>query len=122
MDEKHLLETAGIGTDDWEKTPVSVRNLVVQLGLKIKQLEQHLLQLQVSNQQLNEKVNRNSQNSHSPPGSDFPNLEKPKKKKKTRKKRGGQLAHPGHSRTLYPVEECQLLTDHYPQTCTCCGF
>ena len=57
MDEKHLLETAGIDQDDWEKTPVSVRKLVVQLGLKIDQLEQHLKELQVENQQLNEKVN-----------------------------------------------------------------
>lgn len=121
MEEKQLLETAGIGTDDWEKTPVSVRKLVVQLGLKIEQQEQQLLQLQLSNQQLNEKVNRNSQNSHSPPRSDSPNFENPKKKKKTRKKRGGQPGHPGHSRTLYPVEECERVTDYYPQTCACCG-
>ncbi len=47
MDEKQLLETAGIDADDWEKTPVSVRNLVVHLGLKIEQLEQHLQELQV---------------------------------------------------------------------------
>jgi transposase len=45
MDEKQLLETAGIGTDDWEKTPVSVKKLVVQLGLKVEQLEQQLKEL-----------------------------------------------------------------------------
>jgi len=67
MDEKHLLETAGIDAEDWEKTPASVRQLVVQLGDKIEQLEQHLKELQGANQQLNEKVNRNSKNSHSPP-------------------------------------------------------
>lgn len=121
MDEKHLLETAGIGTDDWEKTPVSVRKLVVQLGLKIEQLEQHLKELQVSNLSLSEKVNQNSQNSHSPPASDPPNMENIKKKKKTRKKRGGQPGHPGHGRTLYPVEECEQVTDYYPEICTCCG-
>ncbi len=121
MDKKHLLEKAEIDADDWEKTPVSVRKLVVQLGLKIEQLEQHLLQLQVSNQQLNEKANRNSQNSHSPPASDSVNFQNTKKKKKTRKKRGGQPGHPGHSRTLYPVEECERVTDYYPQTCACCG-
>ncbi len=127
MDEKHLLETAGIGTDDWEKTPVSVRKLVVQLGLKIEQLEQHLKELQVQNQQLSEKSNRNSQNSHSPPASDSPNFQNIKKKKKPRKKRErtcphlGQPGHRGHSRSLYPVEECELLRDYYPQTCACCG-
>ena len=121
MDEKHLLETAGIGTDDWEKTPVSVRKLVVHLGLKIEQLEKHLKELQEANQQLNEKVNRNSQNSHTPPGEDPPHLDKRKKKRKNHKKRGGQPGHPGHSRPLYPVEKCERVTDYYPQTCACCG-
>ncbi len=121
MDEKHLLETAAIDAEDWEKTPVSVRKLVVQLGLKIEQLEQHLKELQVENQQLREKVNRNSQNSHSPPASDSPNFQNPKKKKKPGKKRGGQPGHRGHSRPLYPLEDCERVTDYYPQTCTCCG-
>ena len=51
MDDLHLLEMAGIDATDWEKTPISVKNLVVQLGLKIEQLEQHLKELQVKNQQ-----------------------------------------------------------------------
>ncbi len=112
---------SGIDADDWAKTPVSVRKLVVQLGLKIEQLEQHLKELQGSNQQLEELVNRNSQNSHSPPASDYRNFQNTKKKKKTRKKRGGQPGHRGHSRTLYPVEDCARVTDYYPQTCACCG-
>ena len=60
MDEKQLLQMAGIDAQDWERTPVSVRQLVVQLGLKIEQLEQHLKELQASNEQLEEKVNRDS--------------------------------------------------------------
>jgi transposase len=121
MDEKQRLEMSGIDAEDWERTPVSVRQLVVQLGLKIEQLEQHLKELQVSNEQLNEKVNRNSKNSHNPPASDAANAEKGKKKKSTGKKRGGQPGHAGHSRPLYPVEECESVTDYYPKTCTCCG-
>lgn len=111
----------GIGAEDWERTPASVRQLVVQLGLKIEQLEQHLKELQDSKEELSEKVNRNSENSHSPPAADAPNVEKTKKKKPTGKKRGGQPGHPGHSRPLYAVEECTRVTDHYPQACTCCG-
>ena len=56
MDEKHLLEMSGIDADDWAKTPVSVRQLVVHLGLKVEQLEQHLKELQVSKEQVDEKV------------------------------------------------------------------
>jgi transposase len=135
MNEKYLLQTAGIDAQDWERTPVSVRQLVVQLGLKLEQLEQHIKELQVSNEQLEqhikelqrvneqleEKVNRNSKNSHSPPASDSLNVENTKKKKPTGKKRGGQPGHTGHSRPLYPVEECESVTDHYPETCACCG-
>ena len=92
-----------LAQEDWERTPASVRQLVVQLGLKIEQLEQHLKELQDSKEQLSEKVNRNSENSHSPPASDAPNFEKKKPKKPTGKKRGGQPGHAGHSRPLYPV-------------------
>lgn len=42
MDEKQLLEMAGIDAEDWGRTQVSVRQLVMQLGLKTEQLEQHL--------------------------------------------------------------------------------
>ena len=52
MDEKQLLEMARIDAEDWERTPVSVRQLVVQLGLKIEQLEQHLKELQDSKEGL----------------------------------------------------------------------
>ena len=121
MDERQLLETARIDTDDWEKTPVSVRQLVVQLGLKIEQLEQHLKELQDSKEGLEEKLKRNSENSHSRTASDAPSRQKKKKKKPTGKKRGGQAGHPGHSRPLYPVEECNRVTDHYPKTCAGCG-
>ncbi|CCI12615.1 hypothetical protein MICAE_1450014 [Microcystis aeruginosa PCC 9806] len=41
--------------------------MLVHLGLNIQQLEQHLKELQGANGQLEEKVNRNSKNSHSPP-------------------------------------------------------
>lgn len=121
MDGKHLHLTARIDDDDWEKTPVSVRELVVDLGVKIEQLEQQLQELQGTNQQLNEKVNRNSRNSHTPPGDDPQSLDKRKKKRKTSKKRGGQPGHQGHSRQLYPLEECSRVMDYYPHSCACCG-
>ena len=124
MDEQHLRSIPGIDADDWEQTPVSVRKVVEQLVLKleqIEQLEQRLKELEIENQQLREKSNRTSKNSHSPPASDPPNLQKDKKKKPRGKKRGGQPGHQGHSRPLYPVEECESVKDYYPKTCGCCG-
>jgi transposase len=56
MNEKQLLERAGIDAEDWERTPVSVKRLVVHLGVKLEQLERHLKKLQASNEQLGEKL------------------------------------------------------------------
>ena len=49
---------------------------MVQLSQKIEQLEQQPRELEKSNQELTEKVNRNSKNSNSPPSSDLPQVEK----------------------------------------------
>ena len=121
MEKEHLPEIPGLNADDWERTPESVRKLVLPLILKIERLEQKLKELEIENGQMREKINRTSENSSCPPGSDPPNHEKSKQKKPSRKKRGGQPGHPGHSRPLYAVEECQSETDHYPETCGHCG-
>ena len=98
-----------------------MKKLVVQLSQKIEQLEQQLTELEKSNQELTEKVNRNSQNSNSPPSSDLPQVEKKKSKKTKVRKRVGQPGHQGHRRELYPVEECDKVVDYYPSRCKCCG-
>lgn len=116
-----LAQQQEIGTEDWKKTPIAVKKLVVQLSQKIEQLEQQLKELQKSNQELTEKVNRNSNNSNSPPSSDSPKVEKKKTKKTKGKKRGGQPGHKGNSRELYPIEECEKVEDYYPSKCKCCG-
>jgi len=36
MEEKHLVEIAEIDENDWEKTPVSVKNLVLKLVEEIE--------------------------------------------------------------------------------------
>ncbi len=88
---------------------------------KIEQLEQRLKDLEVTSNNLQEKVNRNSENSHIPPSSDLVKSQTKKPKKKRRKKRGGQPGHQGHSRILYPVEECTSVHDYLPKTCSSCG-
>ena len=77
MGKKHLLETGEIDENDWEQTPVSVRNLVVKLLDKIERLEKHIKELQETNEKISEKVNQNSQNSNNPPTSDPLNVEIP---------------------------------------------
>ena len=60
MKEKQLLETKEINIDDWEATPVKVKDLVVQQREEIEKLEQRLKELEVKIDHLQEKVNRNS--------------------------------------------------------------
>jgi transposase len=100
MDEKHLREKYAIEHDDWERTPVSVRQIVLLLGEKIEELEGHLKEIKDLKEQLNEKVTRNSENSHSPTRSDPIGFGSRRKKKPKGKKRGGQPGHIGHSRPL----------------------
>jgi hypothetical protein len=121
MNDLALLEKIEIDTRDWEKTPASVKDIVVQLLKRIEQLEQNQQKLLHSTEQLEEKVNQNSGNSHIAPSSDQPKFEGKKPKKSSGKKRGGQKGHPGHSRYLYDLTECDVIKDHYPETCTCCG-
>ena len=122
MEEKHLVEIAEIDENDWEKTPVSVKNLVLKLVEEIEKLKKHLKELQETNEKISEKINQNSQNSNNPPTSDPLNVEIAKKKKKlVGKKRGGQVGHKGHSRFLYSEEECKEIIEYHPDSCKCCG-
>ena len=112
MEEKHLVETVEIDENDWDKTPVSVKNLVLKLVGEIEKLKKHLKELQETNEKISEKVNQNSQNSNNPPTSDPLNVEIVKKKKKLGgKKRGGQVGHKGHSRFLYSEEKCKEIIE-----------
>lgn len=88
---------------------------------QLKEKEQQLAELQLQVELLQERKNRTSSNSSMPPSLDPPNAPKRRRKKSSGRKRGGQPGHQGHSRVLYPVEECHLVSDHYPEKCPCCG-
>ena len=121
MEELHLLESWEIEDRDWQETPVAVKRLLVRSWKELEEFRQRIEQLEAENQWLKEKVNNSSRNSHKPPSSDQAKPPKSQEKPKRGKKRGGQPGHRGHSRPLYPVEECERVTDHYPQTCGGCG-
>lgn len=76
--------------------------------------------LAVQEQQV-EKLKRTSKNSSSPPSQDPPGFGKKQRKPKSSKNRGGQPGHEGHSRELYPVEECSEVVEHRPISCGSCG-
>lgn len=103
-----------IPAEDWANTPESVKRLVEQL---LEQTEA----LEAEAQTVQERLKRNSKNSSQPPSQDSPKGFKVKAKEKSKKARGGQVGHEGHSQPLYPPEQCSQIENHYPQVCCECG-
>ncbi|MHC5729525.1 MAG: DUF6444 domain-containing protein, partial [Nostoc sp.] len=121
MEQKRLNHLEHIPPDDWGKTPTSVKKLVMEMGQCIEEQEKKLGEILALQEQLLEKINRTSKNSSSAPSLDPPGFGKKLTKQKSGKKRGGQAGHKGHSRDLYPIEECSEVIDHHPQQCSSCG-
>ena len=103
-----------ISLAEWEVTPVAVQQLVVSLLHTVEQLQQQMAELE-------ENVNRTSQNSSQPPSSDPPYKKSPPKKKNSGRKRGGQKGHVGKGRMLKPVEEVNQVVISKPTACDHCG-
>ena len=110
-----------IPKEDWEKTPDSVKKLVLEMAQRLEKLEHQQAELLAVQQQLLEKVNCTSKNSSLPPSVDPPGFGNKPRKQKSSKKRGGQPGHEGKNRDLYPIEKCSSIIDHHPTICACCG-
>ena len=110
-----------VSQEDWEKTLIRVKKLVESMAGGIEKLERQITELLEVQQHLSEKVNRTSLNSWSPPSSDPPGFGEKSEKKKSGKKRGGQLGHVGKSRDLYPIEKCSESYDPSGSPVACGG-
>ncbi len=102
--------------EDWDVTPEPVRRYIVQLeGIVIKLIkETEDLKKRVA--ELENRLNKNSQNSSKPPSSDPPYKKPPKVSKESKRNRGGQKGHKGHQQKLMkPISENILL----PEICSC---
>jgi transposase len=70
-------------------------------------------------QALQEQLNQTSQHSSRPPSSDPPHHQRPHRPRSQRR-RGGPPGHPGHTRTLVPVDEVEEVVVIKPEQCTHC--
>jgi len=113
-----LIES--ISREELAQVPDSVCKLIEELVRRIDNIEQNMAALRGENELLKEQVARTSANSSQPPSKNRLDF-KPNRKEISGKKRGGQIGHIGHERKLYPVEMCQEVIDHYPETCSKCG-
>jgi transposase len=96
----------------WKRTPPEAQAY-------IRALEARVTTLEGMRQTLQEQLNQTSRNSSRPPSSDPPHRERPYRPRSTRR-RGGQPGHPGHTRTLVPVDEVDEVVVIKPAQCTRC--
>src|SRR3990172_13283279 len=102
----------------WLATPESVRRYVESLEQRILQLEDTDLQMAKRIEQLEIRLNQNSQNSSKPPSSDPPYQRPAQERRKSKRKRGGQKGHKGHRQQLLTPTEVVSL-DPGPCACGC---
>ena len=121
MESDLAVPDAGITSDDWQRTPPAVQQLVLHLLQRLTALEQEVAALRAENDQLHEQVRRSSRNSSQPPSQDAPAAPRRPLREPSGKKRGGQPGHERHERSLYPDEQCASVADHRPDRCQACG-
>ena len=71
--------------------------------------------------QLEARLDKSPQNSSLPPSTQHPHARPPRKRAKSKRKRGGQPGHPKAERALIPTEECTALVPLRPGACRRCG-
>ena len=103
-----------ISPEDWEKTPASVQVVIVMLWQEIPTLKEQVEKLQ-------ERLNKNSQNSSKPPSSDPPQKRSYPKPELSGEKKGGRKGHHGHGRKLKAAEEVSKIVKSLPTVCKDCG-
>src|SRR6266852_7399147 len=103
----------------WERTPSEAQAYIRALEARVEALEAMVQALQEHNRALQEQLNQTSRNSSRPPSSDPPHSERPHRPRSTRR-RGGQPGHPGHTRTLVPVEAVDEVVVIKPEQCAPC--
>jgi transposase len=103
----------------WERTPSEAQAHIRALEMRVEALEARVRALQEHNRTLQEQLNQTSRNSSHPPSSDPPQQARPRRPRSQRR-RGGQPGHPGHTRTLLPVETVEAVVVLKPEQCTHC--
>jgi transposase len=109
-----------VSDEDWDRTPESVKRLLIAMAQRIAALEEEVRTLREENLHLREQLGLNSHNSSNPPSSDPPGTPVPDKKP-TGRKRGGQPGHTRHIRPLIPPEDCKEVIPLIPTSCKTCG-
>jgi transposase len=103
----------------WERTPPEAQAYIRALEARVETLTSMVRALQEQVGTLQEQLHQTSRNSSRPPSSDPPQFQRPRRPRGKRR-RGGQPGHPGHTRTLLPVEAVDEGVVLKPEACPQC--
>ena len=92
----------------------------LELARRTEALEEIVRQQLALIQELQAKLNQNSSNSSLPPSADPLHAPKPKGRKKSKRKPGGQPGHPPHLKQLLPPDRVQKVIPFVPEQCAGC--
>jgi len=89
--------------DMWEQLPPEAQASIRALEARVEALEAMVQAFQEHNRAWQEQLHQTARNSSRPPASDPPHSARPHRPR-SKRRRGGQPGHPGHTRPLLPVE------------------
>ena len=110
---------AALPAEIWDQTPPEAQAYIEALEARLCALEPMIEALEEQNRGLQEQLNQTSRNSSRPPSSDPPQSQRPSRPGGKRR-RGAQPGHPGHTRTLIPVEDVDEVVILKPEQCAGC--
>ncbi len=102
--------------DQGRETVVAV---LLRMDEQIQQLTEQAAKQDVRIAELERRLNRNSQNSSTPPSQDPPGAPERKRPDPSGRVQGAQPGHRGKGRRLLPVEAVDRVIDHWPGRCGC---
>jgi transposase len=113
-----------VSPEDWQRTPPSVRALLVRVLAEWTEAQEQLAALRRRLEELEERLRTDSHNSSKPPSSDppsSPGARGPNGKPRGERKPGGQPGHEGRGRPLVPPEKLAQAVDCPPPSRCSCG-
>ena len=93
--------------------------VLVALSERVAVQDAQIAKLTARVEELERRLNRNSQNSSAPPSQDPPGAPERKRAPCSGRGQGAQPGHRGHGRPLAPIESVEAVIDHWPDRCGC---
>src|SRR5215213_9925636 len=113
-----MERTPPIPSELWEQIPPHVQAV---LWVVLERYEARIASLEAEVAELKARLNQSSQNSSKPPSSDDPHVKRKPPRPASGRKRGGQVGHRAHHRTLVPADQVDEVIVCTPTHCRRCG-